>query len=68
MTKTHYGIMLVAGIAVVILSAGFTSGIGGAGSPPSEDFANDIKRYAAGAVGLVGIGMFFYGAMKFSRG
>ena len=58
--------MLVAGLAVVAVGCG-VGATGQTVGSPADDWYYDLLSYSGLAIGLVGIGMFFTGAMIFSR-
>lgn len=68
MSKTLSGMMLVAGIALVLLAMGLGGSTAGYGDlDPSKDWLYDMMGYAAAALGFVGVAMFGVGAMLFAR-
>lgn len=67
MSKTVSGFVLVGGIATAIVFA-IVAAVGATGSKsPATDFMYDCIKFGGFAGVLVGAGMFFYGAMHFSR-
>lgn len=68
MSKTTAGIVLVAGIGVVMLGVGIRGTGHSASLDPADDWYYSMVNYAGLAVGLLGIGMFFAGALRFARG
>lgn len=68
MKKSTSGFILVGGLAVAVVAA-VVAAVGATGSnSPATDLMYDTIKYAGFAGVLFGASMFFYGAMRFSRG
>jgi len=67
MSKTAAGFLLVGGILLAIVSATFAGLAANTLASPSDDWFYDLIKYSGIAGLLIGVGMFFYGAMVFSR-
>ena len=66
-TKTVAGFTLLAGIFIMFVAASVVSWSGNVIPSPADDWKYDLAGWLAIAGGLVGIGMFFFGAMFYSR-
>ena len=68
MSKTASGFVLVGGLIAVAVG-GITSATATQTTvTPDKDWLMDLANYAGIAVALCGLAMFFFGALRFSRG
>lgn len=68
MTKAKSGLILVAGPVIAAIGAGISSRANSANSTPDTDWWFSLLNGCGILTILVGLGMFFFGAMRFSRG
>jgi len=67
MTKTVSGFVLVGGLAVTAIAFGIASWAANVRSSPSMDMFYDLIKFGGWLGIAAGLGMFFYGSMRFSR-
>lgn len=67
MSKTWAGVVMLSGLALVVITGRVVGSMQETGGSPADDWYYDLLSYGGLAIGLVGVGMFFYGAMVFAR-
>lgn len=67
MTKTKAGIILVSGPLIAVIGGTISSVANNAASTPQTDWFYSLWNGVGMVLILAGIGMFFFGAMQFSR-
>lgn len=68
MSKTTSGLILLGGLLLVAIGGVVSATVTSQPSNPAQDWFYDLCNYAGIATILVGLGAFFFGAMRFSRG
>ena len=68
MSKTASGFMLIAGLAVFFIGGAIGSQAGIVDTSPDNDWVVRVYQISGLSIGLVGIGLFFWGCRCFARG
>jgi hypothetical protein len=67
MNKTTAGFVLVGGLAAVAVGWIISATATAQASTPGQDWFYDLINYFGIAVILAGLGMFFFGSLRFAR-
>ncbi len=67
MSRYTAGYVIVAGLMVAAFGIAFSFNVTQSQVTPDKDWIMDLLNYAGVASALVGIAMFFFGALRFSK-